>query len=339
MIALLVIFGLLAGGGYFVYHIYSLYQSRHAVYSGSGYGSVTITVRPGDSADGISSQLLHAGVIAAIDPWASYVATQPNMNSLQPGQYKLHLHMSPAAAWALLMNPKSRVNVRVTVIDGTRYTKFLPLLARESGIPLSDFEAAIKNTAALGLPPYANGNPEGYLWPATYDVAPGETALKLLQTAVTQFKKEAVALHLAAGASRTGFTEAHLVIIASLLMAEVNQTKYYADVARVIDNRLKAGMTLGLDSTVAYALNKYTFNLTTSDLNVNSPYNTRKFTGLPPGPIDSPNAAAIQAAMNPAPATNTWLYFVTVNKQGLTLFTSDPNQFQTWVAEAHRNGL
>jgi peptidoglycan lytic transglycosylase G len=143
---------------------------------------------------------------------------------------------------------------------------------------------------------------------------------------------------LAAKAKKAEFTEYQVLIEASLLEGEV-PPQYYGQVARVIDNRLNAvpEMTLGLDSTVAYAVNKYIYNLTQSDLNVNSPYNTTKHLGLPPGPIDSPDAAAIDAVLHPAKGT--WLYFVTVNKSGLTKFTDSSTQFNIWVNEAKQNGL
>jgi UPF0755 protein len=108
-------------------------------------------------------------------------------------------------------------------------------------------------------------------------------------------------------------------------------------VAEVIYNRLNQGMKLGLDSTVNYALHRFGASLTTTQLNVNSPYNTRLHTGLPPGPIDSPGDAAIQAALHPAHGD--LLYFVTVNlKTGLTKFTNDPTVFAALVAECRRNG-
>jgi UPF0755 protein len=337
-IALLIVFAVLGGIGGGIYYAYSWYHDRHASYVGSGFGSVVVTVKSGDSALSIAPQLEKLGVIESQQPFVTAAAESSSPTGLQPGEFRLHKHMGPAQAWALLLSPKSRINLTVTIPDGDRYLRFLPLLAKKSGIPLSQFQAAIKDTAALGLPSYAKGNPEGYLFPATYDIAPGETALQVLQAAAKEFNVEASALNLAAGARRTGFTEAHIVVIASLLEAEVGPT-YYAKVARVIDNRLKIGMTLGLDSTVAYALDKYTFSFTTSELATPSPYNTLKYPGLPPGPIDSPGAAALQAAMNPAPASNTWLYFVTVNKSGLTLFTSSNAQFQAWSNLAKKNGV
>ena len=335
LVALAVVLAIFIGIGYTGYHFYSLYKSKHASYTGSGYGSTVILVRSGDTLDGISPQLLAKHVILAIDPWASYVA---NRSGLHPGKYKIHIHMSPAAAYAALTNQKNLLNSKVTIVDGKRLTLILPALASESGIPLSQFETASKDIAALGLPAYAHGQLEGYLYPDTYDVAPGETALQILQAAVKEFNSQMLSIHMQANAAAVHFTPAQVITGASLLEGEVGP-KYFADVARVIDNRLNQGMDLGLDSTIAYATNSPTFNLTKSQLNVNSPYNTRLHAGLPPGPIDSPDVAAVEAFLHPAPKTNTWTYFVTVNKTGLTEFTSDYSQFLTWSAEAKRNGL
>jgi UPF0755 protein len=222
-----------------------------------------------------------------------------------------------------------------------RETDILPLLAQKTGIPLSQFQAAINNTAALGLPAYAQGKAEGYLYPDTYDLAPGETALKLLQTMVAQFNSEVTSIHLVAAANQAQFTPAQIITGASLLEAEVS-SKYYADAARVIDNRLNQGMPLGLDATVAYELGVHTDKLTTSQLNAPNPYNTRVNKGLPPGPIDSPDVTAIEAFLHPAPhssTTNAWLYFVTVDKTGTTYFTGSYSQFLNWQALAKKNGV
>jgi UPF0755 protein len=125
--------------------------------------------------------------------------------------------------------------------------------------------------------------------------------------------------------------------VASLLQAEGGSTKYFSLVAEVIYNRLRVGLKLGLQSTVNYALhiNKAT-GLTVTQLNVPSPYNTYIHTGLPPGPIDSPGDAAIQAALHPAHGN--YMYFVTVNKTGLTEFTNSYAVFKQLQAECQRNG-
>ena len=336
LVALFIVLAIFAGIGYGGYHYYSLYKARHASYVGSGYGHVLIMVKTGDTLDTISSQLLHKGVIEAIDPWASYVA---NKSGLQPGTYRIHIHMSPAAAYAALTGKtgqKNLINSKVTIVPGMRLTDVLPVLARESGRPLSEFVTASTNTAALGLPSYANGSLEGYLYPDTYAIAPGETALAILQTAVKEFSTKVASLNLPTAAAAVGYTPAQVITGASLLEGEVNST-YYGQVARVIDNRINQGMKLQFDSTVAYALKIHTDKLTLADRQFNSPYNTYVHTDLPVGPIDSPDVLAIEAFLHP-PHGN-WLYFITVDKQGTTDFTADYNQFVTWQALAKQNGV
>ncbi len=331
MIALIIFLVVIVGIAGVGYHYYSAYRAKHASYPpGPGYGSVLVTVPPGATGDELSPQLLRLGVIEAIDPWVAYVGTKSP--SLQPGVFKLRKHMGLAEAWATLNDPKARVQSGVAVPDGYRATKIIALLAEKTHKPLSQFQAALKDTAALGLPSWAHGNPEGFLWPATYNFAPGSTPLDMLKTMVSQFKTEIASLNLAAKAKKANFSEYHVIIAASLLEGEVGP-KYFAKVARVIDVRLNAGMTLGMDSTVAYIFNTHTVNLTQSELNSNSPYNTRNHIGLPPGPINSPDLAAIEAVLHPA--SGSYTYFVTVNsKTGFTKFTNSYAQFQIWSAQA-----
>jgi UPF0755 protein len=339
MIALIIVVVLLGGLGVTGYHFYSEYKSAHASYTGNGFGTVSVIVPPGATAVSIAPDLKKQGVIAAVDPFVAYVNTSKNPTGLQPGQFRLHKHMGNPQAWAMLTDSKNRVNSTVTIPDGLRYTKILPLLAKESHLPLSDFQTAIKETSKLGLPSWANGNPEGFLYPATYDIVPGSTtALQILQTAAHQFNVEIAQVNLAATARKDQFTELQVITGASLLEGEVGP-KYYADVARTIDNRLKISMPLQLDSTISYATGDYGFNLSQSELDVNSPYNTFKHTDLPPGPINSPGLAAIKAFLHPASPSNDWTYFCTVNKKGLTLFTNSKSQFDIWSNLAKKNGV
>jgi len=338
MLILIIFLGGIVGGGAYAYHWYS---KRHADWTGSkGYGSVVVQVMPNEVAcsGAMENTLVNDGVVASASAFCTAAKESSNGASLEPGYFKLRKHMGAALAWALLINPKSRVNKQVAVPDGMRWSKVIALLAAKTGLPVSQFESALKDTSALGLPSWAKGNPEGFLWPATYNLNPGQSALSILQTLVKQSLTEFASINLAGKAKAAQFTEYQVIVEASLLEAEV-PPRYYTKVARVIDNRLNLvpPMKLGLDSTVAYVLNKYVYDLTQSDLNVNSPYNTTIHAGLPPGPIDSPDLTAIEAVLRPA-ATSA-LYFVTVNKRGLTEFTSDYNQFQAWAAEAKRNGV
>jgi UPF0755 protein len=330
------------GGGVYGYKWYS---KRHADWTGQpGVGEVTVQVKQGEFActSALEGALVSAGVVASGTAFCDAAKNAANPNSLQPGTFRLHKHMGAALAWKLITSPKSRVQQTVTVPDGLRASAVLARLAKGTGISLSQFQTALKDTSALGLPSWAKGNPEGFLYPDTYDIEPGATALGILKQMVHEFNTQVASLNLTAAAHKAQFSKYEILIEASLLEGEVGP-KYFADVARVIDNRLNAvpPMDLGLDSTVAYATGKYTFSLTSSDLHVNSKYNTFTHSGLPPGPIDSPDVAAIKAALRPDDnaAARTWLYFITVNKAGKTLFTASQSQFDSWQALAKNNGV
>ena len=259
-----------------------------------------------------------------------------------PGTIRLHHHMNAALAWALLVDPKARVQTVVSIRDGERASDVVAAVAKESGKPVAEVMKALNDTAALGLPSFAPKHPvgpkyplaEGYLYPATYNFQPGTTPLQMLQAMVTKFKQEVASIDLAKGAKAAQFSQAQVITQASILEAEVGPT-YYPKVARVIDNRLNLGMTLGLDSTVLYGLGTKGFSLTVSQLHTDTPYNSWIHKGLPPGPIDSPDVAAIEAVLHPAAKTNNWLYFVTVDPDtGKTNFTHDYNQFLIWSKQA-----
>jgi UPF0755 protein len=244
--------------------------------------------------------------------------------------------MQASLAYAILINPKNMVQIRVTIPEGWRLSRIVSFLGAKSGIPLSAYAKVLKDPAQLHLPGYANGKPEGYLFPATYDVQPHETALGVLTGMVQRFNQESANVALPVAAKQVHLTEAQVMVMASLVQAEGGRLSDYPKIARVIYNRLAHGMPLQLDSTVLYGLNKYGILATNKDLTSPSPYNTYKHNGLPPGPIDSPGAAAIQAVLHPA--AGNWLYFVTVNpKTGETRYTSSPAQFQQFRQELAHN--
>jgi len=167
-------------------------------------------------------------------------------------------------------------------------------------------------------------------------VQPHETALGVLSAMVQRFDQEAAALNLPAAAAQVHLDEAQVIIMASLVQAEGGRLSDYPKIARVIDNRLAQGIPLQLDSTVLFGLNTYGIIANDGQLNSSSPYNTYRYKGLTPGPIDSPGQAAIEAVLHPAPGN--WLYFVTVNpKTGETLFTASEAQFEQYRAELEHN--
>jgi UPF0755 protein len=244
--------------------------------------------------------------------------------------------MNATQAFNLLLKPSSRIQVKVTIPEGLRESQIIAALGQGSGIPPSDYKQALRNTAALGLPSYAQGNPDGYLFPATYEIQPGMSATDVLKVMVKAFDQEAASVNLTRAAARRHLTPAEAIVVASLAQAEGGKVSDFPKITRVIYNRLAAGMPLQLDSTVLYALHRYGILASDQQLNVRSPYNTYKHKGLPPGPIDSPGDAAIRAALHPAQGN--WLYFVTVNpKTKKTVFTSSQAEFNQLRAQLQRN--
>jgi UPF0755 protein len=307
-----------------------------ADYSGAGTGSVVVQVTSGDTATSLAPELVKLGVVASSRAFVLAAEHSSSSSGLLPGFYGMRKHMQASLAYAILVNPENMVQIKVTIPEGWRLSQVVSYLGAKSGIPLSAYQKVLKDPAQLHLPGYAKSKPEGYLFPATYDVQPHETALGVLNGMVQRFKQEAATVNLPTAARQMRLTEAQVVVMASLVQAEGGQLSDYPKIARVIYNRLADGMPLQLDSTVLYGLNKFGILASDKDLASRSPYNTYKHTGLPPGPIDNPGAAAIQAVLHPA--AGPWLYFVTVNpKTGKTLYTSSPAQFQQFRQELSQN--
>ena len=184
--------------------------------------------------------------------------------------------------------------------------------------------------ADLKLPDEAGGNPEGYLFPATYPLDEKATPEKLLSRMVATANRKFNGAPVAAGAQRNAMNVYQAVTVASIVQAETAAKADMGKVARVVFNRLERGMPLQMDSTVNYALGRSAARTTEADTRIDSPYNSYQRMGLPPTPIDNPGEDAVRAAVNPTPGD--WLYFVTV-EPGDTRFTADYAEHQRNVAE------
>ena len=212
------------------------------------------------------------------------------------------------------------------------------LLADKTKYSADQFEAALDRPQQLGLPDYAGGEAEGYLFPATYGFSPKAKPVDMLAAMVDRWRQAAEESGLEEAAADLGYTPHELMTVASLVEAE-GRGDDMPKIARVIYNRLENpdnGQTNGkleIDATVNYALGRNLgVSLSEEDLAVDSPYNTRLYPGLPPGPIEAPGDAAIAAAADPAEGD--WLYYVTVDlATGETKFTADYDEFLQFKAE------
>jgi UPF0755 protein len=306
-------------------------------YSGEGTGQVLVQVRNGQTASDIAVTLRAEDVVKSEKAFRRAADAEPRSRSVQPGFYRLRAQMSGAAAVALLLDPVARARTRVTLPEGVTLAVALQRIADATEVPLAELQKAVADPSALGLPDYAGGQVEGFLYPATYDVEPGTSAVDTLRLMTVRYAQEADRLRLEARAAELGVTPYDVLRTASLIEKETAFAPDRAKVARVVLNRLDAGMPLQFDSTVNYIREEKKARLSLDDLKQESAYNTYANKGLPPTPIDSPGTAALEAALNPADGD--WIYFVTVAKDGSSLFTDSYEEFLAAKAKAKAEGI
>lgn len=296
-------------------------------YAGPGAGRVEVRIPDGASGTDIARVLQAKGVVLTVKGFVKAYGDNRDSSGIQPGTYVLKEQMRSADAVTALLDEANRLMSRVTLKEGVRAAEVPKLVAAKTKIPLADLQAALKvPAAAIGLPPEAKGNPEGWLFPATYDVQPGDTAQKLLSDMVARTVREMDDLGVPAAEHQTVLTKA------SMVQAEAKLSADFPRIARVFENRLARGMKLQLDTTVHYATGKFTVATSIKDTQINSPYNTYVVPKLPAGPIGNPGREAIDAVLHPAQGQ--WLYFVAVNPEtGETKYATTPAEFAKIKAE------
>ena len=279
-------------------------------FPGPGSGSVQVQIASGETLAQIGNSLKSLGVVASVDGFIAAANDNPESGSIAPGLYNLLLEMKSSDAILALLDPANRVVTRVVIPEGKRVSWIINTLATETGIPLADFESAVTKANELGLPDYAGGNAEGFLFPATYEFGPGTTAEQIIGEMIARFNVEAKSIDLEARAAQMGRTAYEIVIVASLLEGE-GQPRDFAKVAQVVYNRLAEPMRLQFDSAVNYGLGIADVLLTTELLNTPTDYNLYLNDGLTPTPINNPGGLALVAALNPE--SGDWLYFITTD--------------------------
>ena len=339
-LAVLVALAVLVSGGYLAYSFgMGALKDRLSPpedYQGSGSGKVLVEVKDGDAASDIGATLLAKGVVKSEEAFTDAARTDPKAVGIQVGFYELKKQMSAKAALAVLVDPKNRSRSVVTVPEGFTVKQIVATLAKKTDFSAKQYNKVLANPDSIGLPSYAEGNAEGYLFPATYELPPTATPKSILTMMVKRWSQAAKDADLTGAAERLGYTPQELMTVASLVEAESNRDADRGKVARVIYNRLEGDATdklLQIDAAVNYAIDRdLGVALTSEDLEVDSPYNTYKNPGLPPTPIEAPGDAAIAAAANPTDGP--WIYYVTTNlRTGETKFTDDYDEFLTYKAE------
>jgi UPF0755 protein len=332
LIVLLVLGGGAYFGGRFVYDEISTRLGPAPDYAGPGTGNVLYAVKSGATSVEIGRDLKSEGVVKSVDAFNDAARDNEKSRNIQVGYYQLKKEMKASEALDVLVNPENLIQSLVVVPEGARVRQIVKTIVDKTDIPKKAVTAALANPKAIGLPAEANGNPEGYLFPATYTVPPKQSALGLIRQMVSKSVQVNKSLDLTTKANAVNLTPEQVMTVASILEYEANRSEDYPKVARVLYNRLAKNMPLQLDSTVSYVSQRSGDVWTTSAERANtSAYNTYVHTGLPPGPIGSPGEETIEAALKPAKGD--WLFFVPDYENDTTHFSTTLEEHNKWVAK------
>lgn len=312
-----------AGGIYLAFN----HASAIPDYSSGNPGvEVVVNIPEGATGSEIAKTLFDKGVVKSSRAFFSRAVADPRSSKIAPGAHRLNTHLPAKEALAQLLDTTRIANL-IRITEGA-WTDEVISQMEKVGFARNDLlDALNKITRPVGF----TGN-EGILFPAQYSFGSGSSAQAALQAMVDRFALEAKASGIDQGGD--GFTPSELLTIASIVQAEGDSSDF-SKISQVIRNRLKVGMPLQLDTTIHYITRtRGKVYLSTDATRTASPYNTYLHYGLPPGPIDNPGRAAMDAALHPS--LGNWIYFITV-RPGDTRFTDSDSRFLTWKSEYEKN--
>jgi UPF0755 protein len=288
--------------------------------------NVSISIPTGATGAEIAKLLEVAGVVASAESFFRAAVANPRAAAIAPGTHALSLEISGKAALEQLLDPKRIANL-IKITEGEWNSEvFAQMMATKIWS-----ENPVKSAKSVLLPKGITAL-EGVLFPAQYSFADGTSQVEALQSMVNRFNQVISTLEFVDPAGKLSTQQ--LVTLASLVQAE-GDTKDFAQISRVIRNRLAIGMLLQLDSTVHYLKSaRGEIFLSNKSTKLKSPYNTYQNYGLPPAPIGNPGLAALKAAI--APADGDWLFFITV-APGDTRFTKSFAEFNEWKSLYQKN--
>lgn len=322
-IALIVFVALVLGGGAWLV----LYRPDRDVAAGK---PTQVQVPAGSSTREIARLLSNAGVVRNANMFRLQTRLAEADGKLRAGVYDLSTGMPYELVIERLEEGPPISYVTVTIPEGFVLDQIAARLEKQAGIPQDEFMALARG----GAGEFADGHPylsdvyrdslEGYLFPKTYRIKEGAGATEVIEMMLDQFDKELEQVDTDAAAAR-GLSLNELVVAASMIERETRVDKERRLVSSVIYNRLARSMRLEIDATIEYVLPGNRFRLRYSDLRIDSPYNTYRNKGLPPGPISNPGLESLKAAADPAETD--YIYYVLTSKNGTHTFATNERDF------------
>jgi UPF0755 protein len=297
--------------------------------------AVTLTIPTGATGTEVAKILKDRGIIRSTLGFRLLARFRGFSAGFEAGKYHLKTNTPVEAVLDVLKAGPFVETVSATFPEGYTIRQMAVRAHEGLGVNAAQF-LKLAGSGDHSIPPYlpkGTATVEGFLFPSTYDFEKDVSAKDVVDRMLLQFEREAAGLPWD-NAKKLGVTPYEVVVIASMIEREARVQQDRPKISAVIYNRIKKGMRLEIDATVRYALNKPTGPLTKSDLEVDSPYNTRKYAGLPPTPIASPGLASLKAALEPADVN--YLYFLVVDPStGRHAFTASYDEFLRLKAEAN----
>ena len=310
--------------------------------------AINVTLPPGVSTGGISEILEQYEVIPDARAYEWYVRLK-GAPLFQAGDYTFHTNSAVWDALEILRNGpryiEENVRIRVTIPEGLTVRQIVSIIDEADEVPFSgaEFEDEMRMQHVVSnyapspsaMPTGALEPYEGLLFPDTYYLGPDSTPEDLLTQMVTRFDQVLTRLGYAVAPQTVGLTPYEAVVLASLIEREARVGSERAKISRVIHNRLAADWYLGIDASIVYFTGDN--ELTVTDLQTESPFNTRLSKGLPPTPIAAPGKAALEAAM--APVSGQWMFYVLADSEGRHNFSVSSDEFERDKAKCQERGL
>lgn len=267
---------------------------------------IRVIIPRGSSFAAAADSLKSAALVSSPFLFRMYARLRKEDRNIKPGTYLLKRGTPWADIVSALHGGKGLVNT-ITIPEGFGLFQIVPLLAQSLGVPVDSVNAAVTDSALRARVGATAATLEGYVYPDTYAFPVGTTAREAVLEMVKRFEREWKPAW-NARLDSIGLDRNQAVTLASIIEREARRPEERPVIAGVYLNRLRAGMLLQADPTVQFALGRHTPRVLLKDLETDSPYNTYKYPGLPPGPIASPGNPSLVAALNPAKVD--YFYFV-----------------------------
>lgn len=292
----------------------------------SAIESVSIDVRSGETGSEIAQELFDKGVTNSYSSFFKVAVADPRSARIAPGIHKIDREICAKDALDQLLDSK-RIGNLLSINEGAWNSEIKSAL---TAIGFS--KSVIRDAFSRVQVPKPYTTLEGLLFPAQYSFDTSTSVDQILLSMIERGKSELARSGISSGQEK--FTPSQLLTIASLVQAE-GDSQDFAKIAQVVRNRLTKGMPLQFDSTVHYIKqSRGSVFLSTESTLINSPYNTYRKYGLPPGPINNPGYKAMYAATHPE--AGAWLFFITV-APGDTRFTDSLEEFNNWKVLYKKN--